>query len=318
MALYFTYGPSAVDSLLSTTLSVYRKTMVDNIYTALPTFNYLYKAGRKETLDGGASIIVPVMYAKNSTAGFYSGSDPLDVTPQEPFTSGQFKWKQLAASVVITGFEEAVNRGKHAVLNLLKERTRHTEMSIADKLGNALFAAAPGTNDITSLATLVDATSTIGDINSTTYSWWQSTVTSSGSFSAQGLADMRTLYNTLSKYTANDYPDFGVTTQSVLEYYENLAVPHERIIDTTTADLGFEAMKFKGMKLFFDENATSGVLYMLNSKHMKLVVHSDRDFSTSPFVRPENQDVRVAQILWMGNLVTDERRKLGKLTGITA
>jgi hypothetical protein len=35
-------------------------------------------------------------------------------------------------------------------------------------------------------------------------------------------------------------------------------------------------------------------MYMLNSKYMKLVVHSGRDVITTPFIKPENQDAKVA------------------------
>jgi hypothetical protein len=230
----------------------------------------------------------------------------------------QFKWKQLAGSISISGFEERVNNGKSALLNLLKAKTKQTELAIADKLGVALFAAAPAVTEIGSLVTTVDATSTIGDINSTTSAWWQATATASGSFAAQGLGDMRTLYNALIKYKAGDAPDVVITTQTVFEYYENFAQIIERITDTKMADLGFENLRFKNTVMFFDENCNSGVLYMLNSNHLKLIVHTQADFATTPFIKPQNQDSRVAQLLWQGELVTDERRKLGKLTGITA
>ena len=77
-------------------------------------------------------------------------------------------------------------------------------------------------------------------------------------------------------------------------------------------------LTFKGIPVIFDRDCTSGYMYFLNSNNINLVVHQDADFSTGPFVTPENQDVSTAMVLFQGNLTTNNRRKLGVLTGITA
>jgi hypothetical protein len=41
-------------------------------------------------------------------------------------------------------------------------------------------------------------------------------------------------------------------------------------------------------------------------------------FSLSEWVKPSNQDLMVAQLFWAGELTTKNRRKLGKLTSVTA
>ena len=315
----FTYGPANVDKILSTTLSLYKKQFSDNIFTGVPVIKRLIKKNKK-TYQGGASIIMPLMYAKNGNAKWYSRYDTLDLTPSEMMTSCQAKWKQLAGVVSLSGLDIRVNQGKEALIKLLEAEIKNTELTLIDKLGSAIFAATQDALAIQTLVTLVDATSSIADINSTTYSWWQSTATASGAFAAQGLTDMRTLYNTLSKYNRSDTPDMLVTTQTVFEYYENKLDIIHRIVDTKNADLGFpeDAIQFKGAKMIWDENCNSGVMYFLNSNHIELVTHRDADFSNGPFIPSITQDAKVSHILWQGELVTDERRKLGKLTGITA
>jgi len=77
-------------------------------------------------------------------------------------------------------------------------------------------------------------------------------------------------------------------------------------------------LTFKGVPVIFDRSCTSGYIYFLNSKYLNLVVHSDADFSTGPFITPENQDVSTAMILFQGNLTTNNRRKLAVITGVTA
>jgi hypothetical protein len=43
----------------------------------------------------------------------------------------------------------------------------------------------------------------------------------------------------------------------------------------------------------------------------KLIIDSQTDFVTTPFIEPENQTARTAKILFMGNSVTGNLRKLG-------
>ena len=38
------------------------------------------------------------------------------------------------------------------------------------------------------------------------------------------------------------------------------------------------------------------------------------DFSVEPFVKPHNQDAKVAKVLWMGNLTCNNPRFLSKRT----
>src|SRR3990167_1316058 len=115
----FTYGPANVDALLSTTLSAVRKKFADNIFTKIPLFMWL-KSKARITEDGGASLVVPLMYAKNSTAKSYSGYGTIDVTPQEGLSAANYRWAQYAATVTISGLEERVqNVGDKAVIKLL-------------------------------------------------------------------------------------------------------------------------------------------------------------------------------------------------------
>lgn len=318
MALLFTQGPANVDSLLTTTLSNYRDTMADNIYTRFPLFHWLNKKGRKRLVDGGASIVEPLMYGKNTTAAWYSYWGQLDVTPQEGMTTAQYTWAQLAVSIAISRLEERQNSGRHRILDLLKARIDQAELAAYDKFSTAVWSAAQVTNAVVPLDVMVDTTPSLGQISGSTYTWWQATKTASGSFAAQGRKDMTTLWNTLSKYGFNDSPDLVITTQTVLESYESTVQAQERYIKEKTGDLGVETFAFKTAPMIFDENAVSGNLYMLNSRYLSLAVDKETDFITSAFVRPENQDGKVAQILWYGALTTNNRRKMGKLTGLTA
>jgi len=312
----FTHGPANVTTLLTTTLENRKKDMQDAIFNDLATIKFLKDKGQV-ILDGGASIVCPLMYGKNTTAAFYHGYDQLDTTPQEGFTTAQYKWKESAVSVSVSNREETVqNSGPSAIFNIVDQKLEQAKMSLKDMLNTAMYAASPSSKDLNSLVTLVDNSSSIGDINSTTYSWWQADVDASGSFAAQGRSDMLTLYNAL--LVAGEAPDFLVTTPTVHAYYEGSLVPQIRYMSTALGDNSFNKLQFKNIPILFDTAATAGVMYFLNSKALKLYVSSNNNMKMTEWVKPGNQTAKVAQIIFDAELATNNRRRLGKLTGITA
>jgi hypothetical protein len=317
--LLHTFGPSNVATLLTTTIENRRGEIKDAIFNDLVTIKYL-KDKNKVTVQGGAGIVMPLMYAKNGTAQFYNGYDTLNVTPQEGFTATQFKWKEAAVSISLSNREENIqNTGKQEVFSIVKAKMDQAEMSLKDVLNTAIFAAAPGANDLGSLVTTIDATSTIGDINSTTSSWWQSLVTTSGSFAAQGRSDMLTTWNTLITRGGGVKPtDLILTTPTVHGYYEGSLIPQQRYESAEQGNASFKSLMFKTAPVVFDTACTSGAMYFLNSDALELIVHSNQDFKLTEWVKPSNQTARTAQMVVALELTTNNRRRLGKMLSITA
>jgi hypothetical protein len=308
---------TSVGSLVATTLANYRKEMADNIFTAIPVLAYMLSKGRM-TEDGGATIVVPVMYAKSSTAKAYQGEDILDTTIQDPFLPAQYQWRFYASPISVMGtVAEVKNQGQSAVINYVKALIQHGEFSIKDRINQDLYATGV-TGSINSLVALIDNTSTIGEINSTTQSWWQSVVTSSGSFAARGLSDLRSTYVSISQRNPQGVPDLIASDGTAYQAYEGTLVPQVRFSDAKMGDLGFENLKYHSAVWVNDANATSGVIYVIHSPSVQLVTHSARNFKIGEFIESIQQDVKVAKLLWAGELVTNNRRKLGKLTSVTA
>ena len=309
-----TWGPDNVGQLLVSTHEKRGKKEVANaIFNRIPTFEYLNGKG-KIMLDGGASIVLPLEVARNTTAKFYDGYDLLDVTAQDNHTAAQFKWKQAAASVSISGREANIqNRGESALMNLLNMKQKNAERSLRDVINQKLHGAANTAKDIQSLVTLIDATSTIGDINSTTNTYWQSLVAAGGVFAAQGVADWRHEYNGLKNRQGN--PDMLITTQTIFEAYEATMTPQIRYTSLDTGDTKFRDLEFAGAKVRFDDQCASGVTYFLDSDSITLFVSENVNFIYNDFVRPPDQDAKVAQYLVGLELSTSNRRILGKVTG---
>lgn len=316
-----------VGLLLSTTLKKYRKTLVDQIHKSNAVFYKLKSEGAIKELDGGERIVVPIMYGKNTTAASYSGYDTLDTTPQEGIDSAEYNWKQYSVSITIDGKTERQNMGSSKIIDVLEAKTKQAKMSLVEELSTGVFS--DGTSNsgkqLTGLEAMVSASGTYGGINSSLYSWWRAGVNSDSE--ALGLPKMRTGFNTAS-LGGKDSPDLIVTTQTLYESYEGLMVSTSasnvagsmqfRSEGTKKlADGGFQVLEFKGTSIVWDELAPSGTMYFLNTRHMNLTVHKDANFDVSDFVKPEDQDARVAQILFMGNMTCDRRKSFYKLTAKT-
>lgn len=315
------YGPGNVDELLSTSLVNMIPGIRDNVFKSNPVLNWLYqgKNGGKQRKKGGVALSHAEMYGKNTTAQSYQRYDMLDTTPQDGLTRDQWLWAQYAATITIDGFSERVaNAGDSKLEDILEAKKLQAEESLNLLLEQHIFQASPGSKDISSLATIVASSGTVGGINGTTYSWWAAQQTASGSFAAQGRADLTALWNTISVINPIGGPEMIVSDQASFQYYESSLVAQERFTDNKMVDIGIENLKFKATPWTWSPQATSGVIYALHSKGLEFVVNSDTDFLTTPFVTPTNQDARTAKILLACALISGNRRKLGKLTGVTA
>jgi len=307
---------SNFDNLLTTTLANYRSTLTDNVFTARPLTYKLMEGGRIRMLNGGTKIVEPLIYGQNSTVGSYSGYETLSLTPQEGISAAEFEWKQYAASIAISGIEEAKNNGEQEIINLLEAKIMQAEESMRESFNQMFFADGTGNSskDWNGLGNLVESGNTVGGINSSTYTWWQSKEENTSA--ALTLAQMSSLYNSVS--VGNDHPDLLLTTQTLFEKYEALLQPNLRYTDTKTADAGFQNLLFKAAPVMYDVHCTAGVFYMLNSKYLTLVGHSGKWFSQTSFISPEDVDARYALIMCYGNLTVRNRAKQGKLTAKTA
>ena len=315
------YGPGNVDELLTTSLVNMIPGIRDNIFKSNPVFKWLYegKGGGKMRKKGGVALSHAEMYAKNTTALSYQRYDVLDTTPQDGLTRDQWLWAQYAATVTIDGFTERVaNAGDSKLEDILEAKKMQAEESLALLLEQHLFQASPGSKDVRSLATVVLGSGTEGGINGTTNTWWQSQITASGSFAAQGRSDLTSTWNTVSVQNPIGGPEMLVSDQASFQFYESSLVSQERFTDNTLVDIGIQNLKFKTTPWTWSPQATSGVIYLLHSKGIEFIVNSDTDMLVTPFVTPTNQDARTAKILLACALTTGNRRKLGKLTGITA
>lgn len=174
----------------------------------------------------------------------------------------------------------------------------------------------------------------VGNIAGATYSWWRHQTADIGSNGSQtgnafalnattyaGLkAALRRMYNYCSRGSGGS-PDLVVMDQVSFETYENSLDTAVRYLNTKMADLGFDTIKLRGATCIWDEKVpdvytgtaaiTKGTAFFINTNFYNIFYDSETDIITTPFVEPENQTVKTAKILFMGNAAVSNMRKLG-------
>jgi len=198
-------GNPDFNSLLSTTLQNYQPTLVDNIFKDLVLLNHLNERGRVRVEEGGTQIVEPLMYAVNDTVATYSGYDAIDLTPQEGISAAEYDWKQMAASIAISGIEEAKNRGTEAIIKLLNAKIMQAEMSLKTTLNEQLYGSASAGTDFNGLGNIVATqNNTVGGIDASSNTWWNPTqgTTMGATLALHNMADVynRAMYFLNTKY----------------------------------------------------------------------------------------------------------------------
>lgn len=307
-----------LDELFATTFQKVRGTLADQITSATPLLAAL-NSKAKVTEDGGLTIRRPVLFELNDTVGSYDGYDPIDVTPQDGFGYAEYSWKQYAGSVTIDGKTEALNEGSARIIAILEAKMEQLRLSQTQAMNTMLWGDGTGNSskNFLGIQAIVSNSGTLGGIDSSTETWWQSDVVSSA-ISLATTAGVKTLNSILNDLKlVNSKPDFEFTTQANFESYEALAVPNIRFQDLRMAELGFEAVSHKGAEVMFEDNVPSGYWYFLNSDHLEFVQKDNRWMKLLGFRSPVNQDAKTALVVSMGNLITDVRRAHGVATNVS-
>jgi len=339
------------DALLSTTLMAYRDTLVDNIFkdSAFLAFLRLSNAVRQQ--NGGERIAMPLMYGDNSTVKSYQGYETLDTTPQDGMTTAFYEWAEVAGTISISRKEERQNSGEGRLIGLLESKIKQAEMTIREELNrmllqgtvsSATFVPGNSAKDLYPLGYFLRKDNTtdpttggnVGNIAGANESWWRhktavldSASTDTGNSFAVNVSTyagmklaLRRMYNYCGRGSGGN-PNLVVADQVTYETYENALDTQVRYTNTAMGDLGFDTIKLKGATLIWDEVVpdidsgttaiTAGTAFFLNTNFYNLIIDSETDIVTTPFIEPENQTAKTAKILFMGNAAVSNLRKLG-------
>jgi hypothetical protein len=336
------FGNSSFDVIASTTLQEYAPKLADNIFESQPFMQWIQSGGRMVNWDGGRTIVEPLMSGTNTTTAVYNGYDTLPTAASAGITAAEYNLKQAATGITISGEEEELNSGSpEQVINLLEAKIMQAQES-AVMFFDEMFITSDGTGnsskDWQGLEVLIGGelvSSVCGgiDASDSDNAWWRSEISDGGyavwadpagnnssgpapAARALLLSEMTNVYNTISD--GQDQPGLILTTQGLYESYNALLAPQQRFMDPKTADAGFTNLMFMGTPIVYDDYVSAGEMFFLNHNngYIKLRKSPRRWFNTTPFMRPYNQDAKVAQILMMGELTINNRRRQGLMSNL--
>lgn len=310
---------STFTEMVSTTLRNHARDVVDNISENNALLRLMKKRGNIRTESGGYELAFPLEYAENSTYQRYSGYDTLNVNASDVISAAKYDWAQIALHVTASGRELRQNNSKEAMIKLVKARITNAKHTASNNLSIDLYSDGALTNQIGGLASLVNSagTGTVGGIDSSSFTFWQNQFSEYSGTPGTGniQSEMNELWIKL--VFGNDKPDLIIFTHDYYTHYEGSLQPNQRYMRADSATLGFEELMYKSAPVIFDDNANFGTTaklgYFLNTKYLYLVQHSEAQWTQDDEKKPINQDAVVVPLFWMGQMVTTNRSRQGKL-----
>lgn len=322
---------TAWTELASTTFRKHSSDVADNVSKHNALYRILTKKGRQRTEDGGLSIVAPLEYASNSTYQRYSGFDPLNIAAVDVLTAAEYPWRQIAVNVAASGLELRTNMGESRIINFTKAKIRNAMNSFKNGLSGDIYSDGTAANQINGLQAIIadTGTGTVGQINSSTFPFWQNIVQSAaaplqgGSALTLGPSTieslMLALYIKLTR--GEDQPDLISSSDDLYTFFEQSQTSLKRYTSSDSGDpennavAGFVTLQYKKAKVVFD--SSGGIpaqhMYFNNTDYVEIVVHRDANMTIMDELKSVNQDAVVIPCLWMGNLVCSNRSLQGVL-----
>lgn len=308
-----------VSDLIATTIDKRSKKIANNVLGNNAVLAKLSESGKVKTFSGGIKILEELSVAENGNAGWYSGYDVLPVAPQEVLSAAEYDVKQAACPVIVSGLELLQNAGPEKMIDLVEARLEVAEDTMKNLVTTGIYSngSAQSNKQLTGLkAAVADVPGgTYGNINATTYTFWQNKRV--GSVTAGTMqAKMNTLWAQLVR--GADRPDLIILGSTLWTDYLASLQAIQRFTGSDSAKLGFPSIKYMDADVVLDNVselvATTG--YFLNTKYLKFRPHKDRNFvSLSPNKRYAiNQDAEVQILGFAGNLTVSGRKFQGYLT----
>lgn len=288
--------------------------MYDNIFDSNPLLQRAKSKGWYDKLDGGTSIMVPLIYASTTSSGWYAGADTLDTADNQNISAAEYQWKQLYASIMIRRDEELKNSGDSQILSLVKNKMKIAEKTMADTIGTGLYSDGSEADAIVGLRDIVATDQTVGGISQTDNSWWRGKVDSTST--VLSIPVLQTLHTQAT--VDNDSPSVAVATRTLYDAYYNTLQPQQRFSDTETAKGGFSSLMFNGIPVIADSHCPASHFFFLNESYLHLWVHKDEDMRMEPFIKPVNQNVKVAKIFFMGAMGSSNNRLHAKFSALAS
>lgn len=339
-------GVDATMAVLSSTLNAFvqkyiEPTIFDQVLKHTPV---LYRFWRKgPVIDGGAALTWPILKAKKTTGGWYSGAQQLPHGVADTIEPAEVNWRHIAEDVSIPRTDLLKARTPYAKVDLIKTKFDEAILLLRQRISAGLFhnidpaSKTPTSLGIDHLFMAIDAggATVNGTVNidgtaipvqvagfasyagiAHTNTYWQGNVTNQGG-AVTALSQLQSLYGKASD--GDEQPTLCVTTQAGFDFIWSQVQAQQRFVrDEEMTKAGFEAFKFNRAVVVVDRLLPDNTLLFLNEAWVDLVSHEEENFAVDPILpgTPSERTINT-KIVWSGNLRSKILRYHAKLIGAT-
>jgi len=329
-----------------------RAAVIDNILEATIFWAALKNFGCLVPQTGGEYITRTVGYGQKSTQRFSKGA-VLTQTVKKLDTMARWDWRYFLVDVNRSLIDDAKNSGPFKIKDYLMRRLEAARDALVQDLETylcqwgAYYSGDAQPNGLYDIAPLYTAESAVGDgsasdsqasgtsngnIDRATNAWWRNWVMYNGGsasvankivgdthepYAVNLVSDLRTTYNKVN--AQQEPPNFILMDQDIYEAYDDEVMDKLQIVRNSftrqAADLGFEALTYKGATMSYSAKlASSKHVFLLNMNHIELPYHPEVWFDATNWKETPNQLESVMFIVCMTpGLITAQPRRHGSM-----
>jgi hypothetical protein len=316
-------GSTQYNELTYVTRRAFIPKLVVQIYNSTPLMAALI-ANSQQASGGVSSVTVPVQGSQfvNAQWSDYSGSFAQPSVQQGAFNA-EFDLKLMIAPVPFLGMEGAVQQDA-AIIPLIEARMNDATNVMMDAMATALYTNTTNTQQFIGLPAAVSNSGTYGNINRSTYSWWQSKQYSAGNVNPTRQNILQYISGTVKN--GAEVPSFGVCgfgtwtllAQDYVGQEQYVITPgHGFDSDANGPQAAFRALMVAGVPIYPDPYCPEGTVYFLNSNYLSLYIHEQGSFVFTGFesTLPNWQIGYVGAVLMIAELVCTKPRSMTQVTG---
>ena len=319
-------GSAQYTELTYTVRRAFVPKLVVQLYNSTPLMAALI-ANSQSASGGVSSVTVPVQGSQfvNAQWSDYSGSFAQPSVQQGAYNA-EFNLKLMIAAVPFLGMEGAVQQDA-AIIPLIEARMNDATNVMMDAMATALYNNTTNTQQFIGLPAAVSASGTYGNINRSTYSWWQSKAYAAGSVNPTRQNVLQYISGTVKN--AAEMPTFGVCGFGTWTLLAQDFVGQEQYVitpgsgfdgDANGPQAAFRALMVAGVPIYPDPYCPEGTLYLLNTNYLSLYIHDQGSFVFTGFesTLPNWQLGYVGAVLMIAELVSTKPKSMTVVTGFNS
>jgi hypothetical protein len=316
-------GSTQLTELTYVTRRAFIPKLVVQLYNSTPLMAALI-ANSQQASGGVSSVTVPVQGSQfvNAQWSDYSGSFNQPSVQQGAYNA-EFNLKLMIAPVPFLGMEGAVQQDA-AVIPLIEARMNDATNVMMDAMATSLYNNSTNTQQFTGLPAAVSSSGTYGNIDRSTYTWWQSKQYAAGGVNPTRQNILQYISGTVKN--SAEVPSFGVCGFGTWTLLAQDYVGQEQYVitpgsgfdgDANGPQAAFRALMVAGVPIYPDPYCPEGTVYFLNTNYLSLYIHDQGSFVFTGFesTLPNWQIGYVGAVLTIAELVNTKPKSMTKVTG---